>query len=175
MFRELEIWVRDRRKAALHEAGHIVMANQCWVGAFGYIFLRLNPGPDERFWGGKVHVLDQKRFSRLSRLRRCMIAVAGAVAELDEEELEFPEELSEFWGDPLQMSPRDWEMAECHPGNPDRTCCRAIEAVGRLLAPGTPTRSALFFKARELIKVVRVVRYDQFRIPAEAPANLPSD
>jgi hypothetical protein len=160
MLTKVEIWVRDRRKAALHEAGHIIIANECGVSAYGHIFAHHNPAPDEKRWGGKAVISDPKRFSRLSRLKRCMIAVAGAVGELDEEDLEFPEELSEYWLEPERMSLKDWEMAECNPGNPHRSCCRAIEAVGRLLAPGSPTRSALLFKARELIKMVRCVRYD---------------
>jgi hypothetical protein len=173
MLTELEIWVRDRRRAALHEAGHIIIANECGLGAYGHIFARHDPAPNENYWGGTTY-LDPKQLRRLSRLRRCMIAVAGAVGELGEEELEYPGWLGEeYWFEPEIMSPTDWEGTGCRPGNPDRSCCRAIEAVGRLLAPGSPTRSALLFKARELIMMVRCVRYDQFRNPCGSVCHGP--
>jgi hypothetical protein len=112
-----QIWVRDRRKAARHEAGHVVVAHRLGLVSWAHIYQSIDPQPHEKFWIGRTYVPD---VSHHSRFERCTIAVAGAVAEIAAYDFDtasfYPDELL---CDPYSMSPSDWKWAECEPGWPD--------------------------------------------------------
>jgi membrane-associated protease RseP (regulator of RpoE activity) len=145
-------WVYFRRQAALHEAGHIVIAKRFGSESFGYIFPRVPfekiDSTDDKLWGGQTSG-PLRKLQRLSRIRRCMIAVAGAVAEVGRGELD-----DILFYDPDVMSPTDWESAECEPGNPDRTRLRAVDKVAEIFN-SDHGRSELYNMARALIVAAR--------------------
>src|SRR5689334_23185871 len=99
-------------------------------------------------WGGQTSN-PLRKFQRLSRIRRCMIAVAGAVAEFGPGQLD-----DSLFYDPEVMSPTDWKLAECEPGNPDRTCWRAVDKVAEIFN-SDHGRSELYNMARALIVAAR--------------------
>jgi len=118
---------RDRRLAAIHEAGHLVIARRFRIPVTSaYIFPTDNPAWDEKHWIGRI----QGEFLLHTRGQRLMFGVAGAVAEMswrNVEDLDWSEE----WWDAETMSETDWKMAGCVPGNPDGPCFTAIKRVAR--------------------------------------------
>ena len=73
------IFARDRRRAAIHEAGHLVVAR--WAGAqivSAWIVQNDNPAPGEKTYAGRVQIA---QIGGIAPHRRRMIGVAGAVAE----------------------------------------------------------------------------------------------
>jgi hypothetical protein len=84
-------WVYFRRQAALHEAGHIVIAKRFGLESFDYIFPTVPfdkiDSTEDKLWLGQTSS-PLRKLQRLSRIRRCMIAVAGAVAEVGRGELD---------------------------------------------------------------------------------------
>jgi hypothetical protein len=117
------IEARDRRLSAIHEAGHAVIARH--VGArVEWAEIWRNPAPDEgeKTWIGRI------RFEGLShpRPRVAMIAVAGAIAEhVWRDDADFLENEGEWaWDEEAIMSPTDWAMAGCEPGDLHRYSCR---------------------------------------------------
>jgi len=147
----------DRREAAVHEAGHVVIARH--VGAdvlWAYITRTSNPGPDEKTWIG------QARIERLEGRRRVMIGVAGAVAEYvwNGERDDLRDE--EGWWDTAIMSPTDWLDAGVGPGDEPfgitrgpgaAAFFRTINKVIHLLEG--PLRAELFATSRRLIVASR--------------------
>lgn len=126
---ELRIAVMDRRNVAMHEAGHLI------IGRFldmpvthSWIFPVRNPGPDDRTWGGSTRYC-LATLQGKSAVERRMFAVAGSVAEVcwHRDGVDF-----EFWQDELAMSPTDWEMSGCVPGDVDNNLEQAIDRVGTL-------------------------------------------
>jgi hypothetical protein len=99
----------DRRKAAIHEAGHVVLARH--LGELGaYARLERTFAPDvacEKQWAGHTEFNLNKLCSRRAKI---MIAVAGAVAEYCWKRWDFEED---SWYDPNVMSPTDWALARC--------------------------------------------------------------
>jgi len=141
------ILARDRRMAAVHEAGHWVMAE--WVMAEPWSFsARIEPTESnsdyEKTWIGQFQYLRPS-----SQRKRKLVAVAGAVAELCWFGQPVEEEL--FWLEPGMMSDSDWRLAGCNPGEPDRALCRAIEKAGELLCRNGPLWGNLILKSRDLI------------------------
>jgi hypothetical protein len=152
MMNQTEIWAYDRRNAAVHEAGHTVIGihigllplPQAWIEPVA------NPQADEKSWVGRTLFAQVPR----SKRGRRMFAVAGSVAEAIWRGGDLVD--TDCWYDPLQMSPSDWQLAECEPGSPDRACLFAIEEVAKLLARTGRLRSALVRQARRLIEDSRV-------------------
>ena len=73
------IEARDRRLAAIHEAGHAVVARHMRVTAFNpEIWRNPDAGKNEKTWLGNIRI---ERSPRTSRAHMAMIAVAGAIAE----------------------------------------------------------------------------------------------
>lgn len=154
-------WAYFRRKAALHEAGHVVIARRVGlVGARGYIFppvpfAEAGAVDEDKLWLGKTCL--PARLVRLSRILRCMIAVAGAIAEHNG---------PEYYDDPYftycpdAMSPMDWAWTGCLPGCPDRTCLRAAERVAQTFN-SVGGRTELYNMARALIVATRGVDAQQ--------------
>lgn len=98
---------RQRRNAAMHEAGHVVMAERFGVRVgMAYIFCTEPYDPMKLSWAGETWYCrgGRWRFDDLSVHKRAMISVAGAAAELIWDcEFADPCELVNL------MSPPDWE------------------------------------------------------------------
>ncbi|WP_069880896.1 hypothetical protein [Bosea sp. BIWAKO-01] len=126
------IIARDRRMAAVHEAGHAVVAMHLGfevVGAF------IRPNPTDDIYSEKSY-LGQATYEPPSDLsQRRLIAVAGVVAE---EVWKARGPAYGYWpdfvADPACMSPTDWAGTECEPGEPDDNLITAVGEVEDLLA-----------------------------------------
>jgi hypothetical protein len=132
------IKARDRRQAAVHEAGHYVVAWHFRIPVSTWITPNDTSDPRAtRTWLGRAQIqLVGKR--RLSAIRQAMIGVAGAVAEDVWESRTRPGEFLDvnlFLDvlEPASMSPTDWEMTGCQPGEPNPKFCRAVEQTWELL------------------------------------------
>jgi hypothetical protein len=149
----IRIQARDRRMAALHEAGHVVMADRVNRGkrvtsAGAVIFPNTSGNPDEKTWIGKT----DSWHHLMTPLERRLVACAGYAAEViwDGGELD-----PDFWLFPEAMSPTDWAMAECEPGEIDDLCCDAIETLALLLNRDGPFWPKVLREARHLIEYSR--------------------
>jgi hypothetical protein len=161
---------RDRRTAAAHEAGHVVIARWAGVSQAGANIWPSGEDADPVFdksWIGRAF-LSRAQLLRLSRIRRRMIGVAGVVGEhvwnhgaadiLDQIDLE----------DPDSMSPSDWDLAGCIPGEPDRALWQAAARVGDLINQGAgPLWPAFVVEARALILASR--EFTPARLAPDAP------
>ena len=112
----------DRRLAAIHEAGHAVMATHLGYESHAWIHRNDTYAPrDEKTWLGHMTMRSMPGAGHPHARR---VAVAGMVAETlwknghDEDYLEWY-----GWEDYLQddacMSYADWRLADCNPGEPD--------------------------------------------------------
>lgn len=113
------------------------------------IFRNDSGDPSERIWWGCTNFFD---IERLNPLERRTIACAGAAAAHHwlGESLTF-----DPWTDPNFMSPTDWDMAECKPGEPDAYVRMAIVRLKRLFSrKGRMWRNVLL-TARQLIVEAR--------------------
>jgi hypothetical protein len=137
----------DRRKVAIHEAGHIVMGARFGWGPVGWIFRNPNVRDikEEKSWLGKTTFFGSPA---LSPLELRMVACAGAASECcwRGEEVD-PDD----WTEPDMMSATDWEMAGCEPGEIDDLCVEAIDRLGPLLSRDGPLWGDLLSHARQLI------------------------
>lgn len=137
---ELRILATDRRKSAVHEAGHYVVARWAgvrqvgaWIGRSKETDLTCN-----RSWTGQI-VWNSGRLESISDRRRMMIAVAGAFATVvwehhfDPDDTLYLEYPGIALGDPFFMSPSDWRLADHDPGDCSRRLERAAESVVELL------------------------------------------
>jgi hypothetical protein len=117
----------ERRNAAIHEAGHAVIARHVGVHVEWAEIWRKDPADEgEKAWIGRC------RFYRprpVSRARRAMIAVAGAIAEhVWRGEADFLRNEGEWaWDEEAIMSPTDWDLTGCAPGEPDAVLMRAVD------------------------------------------------
>jgi hypothetical protein len=137
----------DQKKAAVHEAGHLVVARHVFANHFwshhGLKARIFREGT--RTWNGHFTF---PPFD-LPALDRAMIGVAGVIAvtrwrgtsvqDLD-------------WENPSTMSRMDWSMSGCDPGKPSQDLRDAVHRVAELLTPGTPSWEELQTEARRLIE-----------------------
>jgi hypothetical protein len=140
------ISARDRRMAAVHEAGHIVIAR-----ALGFEVWSAWIGPNtgevvERTWIGHVRIAGLENADDVSRR---MVGVAGSVAA----HLWCGGTIEDF--SPDAMSRSDWYFAGCDPNEPDDALMDAIGEVGRLLARDGPIWQELIAESRRLILASR--------------------
>ena len=159
ILKQTRIVARDRRMAAIHEAGHVTIGRH--IGLIG-ISARLEKvqKPDVLFdkaWIGQTQYIDPSLLHRtIPSKRMAMFAVAGAVAECCWRGNSF-HDLN--WDDPDAMSASDWAGCGCEPGNPTRQFFRTIEVASFLLDRETgalwPT---LLSEARRLIVESRETR-----------------
>jgi hypothetical protein len=134
---------RERRLAAVHEAGHVVIARRVgFKSAVAWIWP--NEGPREkRSWLGRTLL---QKGPQVDDVSRRMVGVAGSIAEhlwhggWIEEYL--PQE---------EMSESDWRLAGCVPNQPDDVLMSAIGEVGQLLARDGSEWQALIAESRRLI------------------------
>jgi hypothetical protein len=149
---QAELSALERRIAAIHEAGHVVVGHHLGCELVGcHITARIIRNENahlferERTWWGCANF---SAVNRLDSLQRRTIACAGFAAErcwrgdnLD----------PDLWKNPSVMSQMDWAMAECEPGKADRLCVIAINRLGPLLSMGGPLWDDLLRQARQLI------------------------
>ena len=146
----VRIEAHDRHRAAMHEAGHFVIARKVGVINPRASISRRSDFSDvfqEKTWSGKCSFpfgLRALNGEDLSLYNSVMIGVAGWIAEeggaYDEEE---------DWYVPENMSPTDWKTANCLPGEPNETLFRAASRVHDLLSG--ELRADLYEAARLLI------------------------
>jgi hypothetical protein len=146
------IIIGDRRMAAIHEAGHIVIAQKfrlpsgnAWIGPTGTADIL-----EERTWIGHVRkglLFDAKCTKRQSK----MVGVAGVVAEHCWQG-DVDTDWFEPWYDPNLTSASDWRLIGCPPGNPHEPCLAAVKPAALLLQRDTgPLWPTLLQTARALI------------------------
>jgi hypothetical protein len=155
----IRVIARDRRMAAIHEAGHMVVASRFGFRCQAFIL----PTPDndrgeEKMWVGRCSLAGRKP----TKQRKRMIAVAGAVAEAywqDRDIWDVAEEID--WYEPAVMSPTDWHLAGCPVGEPNTRLFTAVGEVAALLRPdGGSLWSPLIQTARNLIVTSRTIRLE---------------
>jgi len=144
------VMAQDRRLAAVHEAGHVVVAAHFGLSAARARIWRADaPMPDGRAWIGRVQF---RGLDVLSSLERRMLGCAGAAAELcwQHEDIH-----PDYWIEADRMSESDWRLAGCELGEPDDVCIEAIEELQHLLAEDGPLWSDLLRQARQLMVEAR--------------------
>ena len=144
------VMARDRRLAAVHEAGHVVVAAHFGLHpAHARLWRADSPMPDGRAWIGRVQF---RGLDVLSSLERRMLGCAGAAAELcwQREDVH-----PDCWIEADRMSESDWRLAGCPLGEPDDMCIEAIEELQCLLSEDGPLWSDLLRQARQLIVEAR--------------------
>jgi hypothetical protein len=139
---------RERRLAAVHEAGHVVIARRVDF-KIASAWITPNAGEDaegERAWTGRVQIVRV----RADKFACRMVGVAGSVAEylwlggwID---AYFPDTLSEG----------DWHLTGCDPDQPDDALMEAIGEVGQLLAHEGSGWHELIAESRRLIVASRL-------------------
>lgn len=147
---------RDRRYAAIHEAGHVVIGRHIGLrGVRAWLEKTSNPEPlFDKFWIGKTQYIKPSALGEtMSRKKLALFAVAGAVAERCWNKYTFEDSCGdEFWLDENVMSESDWLGCDCDPGNPTRKVFEAIEAAFSLLERNAGALwPALMSEARRLI------------------------
>lgn len=136
------IAARDRRNAAVHEAGHLVVAR--WAGAeIASAWIIPNDGlaADEKAWGGRVQICGRI----VDPHRRRMVGVAGAIAE----HLWRDGWIEDFWPD--GMCDADWQFAGYELDQPDDAFWRAVDSVDSMFRADGPVWPAVLHEARRLI------------------------
>jgi hypothetical protein len=145
-----------RREAAIHEAGHVVVGRH--IGRrlrcpdpVAKIFRNEGGHPSERTWWGMTNFYN---IERLNPLESRTIAFAGAAAWCTWRGIYLDPDL---WTDPNLMSPTDWIMAGCKPGEPDRLCLVAVSRLRRMVSKNGRLWGDLLRHARQLIVDARPV------------------
>lgn len=152
--RRAKIAAKDRRYAAVHEAGHVVIARYLGVYNIQAEIRKISPQDyTEKEWIGSTRCLMQG-FDASTRI---MVAVAGAVAEACWNNETFDELYITLEDFPEQMSQSDWEMSGCSPGKVSEQFWDAMERVFELLNRDTGKLwNVLLTKARSLIERSRL-------------------
>lgn len=124
----------DRRLAAIHEAGHVVIARglglvvlQAWIEPSGRTQHQLK---NEKSWTGRTTIQRS-----VDPLERRMVGTSGSVAEL----CWWGGDIDpDYWTNPDMMSLSDWRLSGCEPGQPDQMCCEAIERMADCSSGAVP-------------------------------------
>jgi hypothetical protein len=147
------IIARDRRKAAVHEAGHIVIGESLGHKLlFSYIQPTSTSDPRlEKTWIGQAVFYP----IRLKKERE-MVAVAGVVAECCWSGDTFDDIADFLESDGDAMSPSDFALANCEPGQPTR---RLLATAEKVFALFEPRAGALAFLAQRLLRLIYGNRY----------------
>jgi hypothetical protein len=152
----------DRRMAAIHESGHLVIGQM--LGFPGRAHIQRYNEPGEKTWIGSTTTLPritirrgETRVRAPSKTQKQMIAVAGAIAEecwLSSISGEL--EIDIDWWDPDAMSETDWSLSGCPIGEPSNRLFTAADKVAALLRPdGGRLWPTLILSARNLIVASR--------------------
>jgi hypothetical protein len=146
-----QVLASERREAAIHEAGHVVVGRH--IGRpllcpdpVAKIYRNESGDPSsERTWWGKTDFFNIERLNPVE-LRTIACAGAAAMCRWRGERLD-----ADLWTNPYFMSPTDWQMAGCNPGEPDGLCRVAIIRLRRLLSGKGPLWHGVLRHARQLI------------------------
>jgi hypothetical protein len=147
---------RDRRRLAVHEAGHYVIARHLGLRhVFAVIWQGEAANPARDVWRG---LCGQPRVAHQARpIEDCMmLGCAGLVAELAWREMTKDGalcRLADYLREPDSMSRSDWTTCHATPGNPTPPLIGAAERVAALLTPrGGPLWPELRGVARVLMR-----------------------
>jgi hypothetical protein len=129
----IRISARDRRVAAIHEAGHVTIGRHIGLVSISARLEKVsNPGIDDKFWIG--HTQFFRPLPPLPRKTMAMFSVAGAVAECCWKKYTFDSSIDDgLWFASEVMSASDWEGCGCTPGKPTQQLFKIIEATFALL------------------------------------------
>jgi hypothetical protein len=164
------IAARDRRKAAIHEAGLMIIGGHIGLGSINaWLEKTSNPGLFDKFWVGHTRFSNFDR--KMPRKKIALFAVAGAVAECCWQRYTFQDTCGDdFWWGEDAMSASDWAASGCEPGNPTRQLFKTIETAFSLLDREAGLLwPALTSEARHLIVDSRET--DIYRGPAPAKGD----
>jgi hypothetical protein len=128
------VFAMDRRMAAIHEGGHLVIARMLKLPVLdAWIAPTTNnyPWGINRTWTGQV-VLGPFIKKKYTKSKKRLIGVAGVVAEQRWCGADPSDDVD--WHDPHITSESDWEDIGCDPGEPNDACFNAINQVAVLLA-----------------------------------------
>jgi hypothetical protein len=155
----------DRRRAAIHEAGHVVMARHIGLTNVSAWLEEMPDSADdilyEKLWIGHTTYLQSGIIGKkLSDKKLAMFAVAGAVSECCWQRNSYDETLDyDTWYDADTMSESDWAGCRCEPGDPSPQLLSTIEAVFLLFDRETGKLwPALLSESRRLIVTSRRTR-----------------
>jgi hypothetical protein len=143
---------RDRRLAAVHEAGHLTMARHVGIyGASAWLEEKRPTGDCEKLWIGHTKYLSPSIFKKkISHRKFVMFAASGAIAECCWRRESFDDDT---WFDPDSMSSSDWVGCGCDPGEPSCKILNIIEDVFSLFnRDAGELWPAVAITARSLIK-----------------------
>lgn len=132
------IIAHDRRRTAMHEAAHALIASYLGYRAEAWIYRNeIEDLLASKAWLGHMSFYDIP--DEPGHLHRRMVAVAGMVAEhLWENRAYCDYTDTGFWIDVMLdrdcMSPADWRLANCEPGEPDHDLPEVMVHVADLLA-----------------------------------------
>jgi hypothetical protein len=151
---KIQIAALDRRTAALHEAGHFVLAQWAGVREIGAWIAPINVADPmkRKTWIGQC-VYTPRQFDAISVRRQMMVAVAGAFAEQVWGERftgDYIEVGDSLW-DANFMSDSDWDMTGgCGPDYLPNKLVQAAESVVESLRG--PLWQPLLVASRTLIR-----------------------
>jgi hypothetical protein len=149
---------KDRRRAAIHEAGHVTIGRYIGLKAVSALLVKVEGGGlCEKHWIGHTRYLSPQILNQKTpRKKLAMFSVAGAVAEFCWQHDTFEETLDyDAWSDENVMSSTDWAGCDCSPGRPTRQLFRTIEATFALLDRKGELWAELLKEARLLIVMSR--------------------
>ncbi|UFW42307.1 hypothetical protein [Bradyrhizobium sp. WSM471] len=151
--RRAKTFAADRRHAAVHEAGHVVVARYLGLSIVHAEIRKIEPQDySEKQWVGSTQCL----MLGADPSTCIMVAVAGAVAEACWGNEIFDELYITLQESPEKMSQADWEMSGCSPGEVSEQFWDAMEQVFELLNRETGKLwNTLLTEARGLIEKSR--------------------
>jgi hypothetical protein len=140
---------KDRRHAAIHEAGHVVMARHLEVHITRVEIHKVEPEDStEKEWIGSFQFLTEG----VDANKVSLVAVAGIVAEACWTRETFEDLCDDLEWDPAQMSQSDWDLSGFCADEPSEEFRDALEQSFRLLNRETGKLwGALLKEARRLI------------------------
>jgi hypothetical protein len=140
---------RDRRHAAVHEAGHVVVARHLGIMTVQVEIRKIEPQDfTDKEWVGSVQCLTEGVVAS----KRKVVAVAGLVAEACWDGEKFDDLYDALELNPEEMSQSDWDLSGCLSGEPSKQFWDAMEQAFELLNRETGKLwNALFVEARGLI------------------------
>ena len=156
------IHARERRLAAVREAGHVVIARWIGVEIMSAWIAPYTGETGELTWIGQIRISSMRGADKFSRR---MVGVAGSVAEHL-----WRGEWIEDYSPEGSMSETDWLLAGCVQDIPDDQLMDAAGEVSRILARGGPGWQALIAETRRLIVSSRWTRshHRHQTVPANA-------